>query len=236
MKQKIYLTVALLISCNFFTVAFSQTTGSPTISPDTNFIFTSPRPLISDGSTDFIQKNISGINILLSNFGVGFGLIYERIISKDYKFASELFFTPVKNTDELELIPDYNLYQYRVPNKIRRIYAIPLNVGMQRYIDIGSLGKSFRPFVGVLATPTFIWEMPYKSHWFGDAKYSKGHFRMGGGVQIGADFGAINTSFISVRMRYIYTPFGGEGLESVIDSPIKNFGGFYISLALGGLF
>jgi len=78
--------------------------------------------------------------------------------------------------------------------------------------------------------------MPYADNWFRDVRYSKGYFRIGGGAQIGADFGALYTSLISVRMRYIYTPFGGEGLESVRDSPIQNFGGFYISLALGGLF
>lgn len=67
-------------------------------------------------------------------------------------------------------------------------------------------------------------------------KYSKAHYRMGGGVQVGADFGAMNTSYLSVRMRYLYTPFGGDGLESVQGSPIFNFGRFYISLVFGGFF
>jgi hypothetical protein len=59
---------------------------------------------------------------------------------------------------------------------------------------------------------------------------------MGGGVQIGADFGAVNTSYLSVKMRYLYTPFGSDGLESMRDSPIFNFGRFYISAAIGGFF
>jgi len=233
--MKIYLIIALLICLNVCNVAFSQTTGLPSNISDTTFIFTSPRPLIVDGSTTWTKKNINGFEIMLSNFGVGFGFIYERILNKNYKFASSLFFTPVKNTEELrQWDPVY--YDFRVPNKVRRISAIPLNIGMQRYVHIGNLSKSFRPFVGVLAAPTLIWEMPYERDWFRDVGFSNAHFRIGGGAQIGADFGALNTSLISVRMRYIYTPFGGEGLESVKDSPIKNFGGFYISLALGGLF
>ena len=59
---------------------------------------------------------------------------------------------------------------------------------------------------------------------------------MGGGFQLGADIGAISTSYLSVKMRYMYTPFGGVGLESVEGSPISNFGRFYLSLAFGGLF
>ena len=236
-KAKIYLTVALLIGCKFTAFSLSAETSSTGLSPthlDTTFIFTSPHPLICDGSSEFSQKNVAGFELLLSNFGVGFGLFYDRILSKEYKFSTELFFTGVKNTDELKYI-DYYFYDYRVPNKIRRIYAIPLTVGIQRYIDIG-MSKSFRPFFEVMAVPTLIWEMPYNDHWFSDVKYSQSHFRIGGGMQIGADFGAVSTSFLSVRMRYIHTPFGGGGLESVINSPIKNFGGFYISLALGGFF
>ena len=235
---KICLTVTLLIGCKS-AVAFSQSAEIPStgLSPthlDTTFIFTSPRPLISDGNIDFLQKNVAGFELLLSNFGVGFGLFYDRILSKEYKFSSEIFFTGVKNTDELKFWNSY-FYDYRVPDKVRRIYAIPLSVGMRRYIDIG-MSESFRPFVGVMAVPTLIWEMPYNDHWFSDVKYSQSHFRIGGGMQIGADFGAVSTSFLSIRMRYIHTPFGGGGLESVRNSPIKNFGGFYISLALGGFF
>ena len=59
---------------------------------------------------------------------------------------------------------------------------------------------------------------------------------MGGGIQLGTDIGAVNTSYLSVKMRYMYTPFGGNGLESVVDSPIYNFGRFYLSLAFGGFF
>jgi hypothetical protein len=96
--------------------------------------------------------------------------------------------------------------------------------------------KSFRPYISFVVTPTLIWEMPYEKDWFRDAKYSKAHYRMGGGVQVGADFGAINTSFISLKFRYIYTPFGDGGLESIADYPIYNFGRFYLSFLIGGLF
>ncbi|MPN31534.1 hypothetical protein SDC9_179008 [bioreactor metagenome] len=133
---------------------------------------------------------------------------------------------------EYRTLDSNGYYILKVPNKIRRLYTLPLNIGMQRYISAGKLGNSFRPFVGAMAVPTLIWEMPYTQNWFNDVKYSRAHFRMGAGLQIGADFGAGNTTITTVKMQYIYTPFGGSGLESVIGSPIYNFGGFYISLGI----
>lgn len=203
---------------------------------DTTFIFTPARPLIVNAETQILYKNVAGLDLLFSNSGVGLGLFYDRILHQDYKFITEIYFSGVKNTDELAYLYDWDRYDYVIANKIRRLYILPISVGVQRYIDIGHLSKSFRPFISLVATPTLIWEMPYQKDWFRDAKYSKAHYRMGGGFQIGSDFGAINTSFMSFKMRYIYTPFGEGGLESVIGSPINNFGRFYISLSLGGLF
>lgn len=211
-----------------------------TIIEDTNFIFTSPHPLIIDENQSILYKNVIGIDLLFSNSGVGIGFFYDRSFNKNYKFISEIYFSGVKNSDELEYLFNYDRYDYIIANKVKRLYILPLSVGVQRYINIGNLTKSFRPYIGIVATPTLIWEMPYNktadNDWFDDVKLSKPHYRMGAGIQIGADFGAINTTFMSFKMRYIYTPFGGNGLESVKNSPIYNFGRFYISLSLGGLF
>jgi hypothetical protein len=234
--KKIILLIILHILFRFSALAQQPADTTPFIIKDTTFIFTPARPLIASEKTQILYKNVAGIDLLFSNSGVGVGLFYDRIFNQDYKLITEIYFSGIKNTDELEYIWDPIQYTYIVPNKIRRLSVIPLSIGIQRYIGIGNLSKSFRPYISLVATPTLIWEMPYKSDWFRDVKYSKAHYRMGGGIQIGADFGAINTSFISFKMRYIYTPFGEDGLESIIDSPIHNFGRFYISLSLGGLF
>ena len=224
------------------TILFSQTieeptTGLPT-SPrlrDTIFIFRSPRPLIEDENAISAKKNIGGFTLLLSGSGVGFGMVYERIFNNDFKFNSELFFSVARNTDELEYWDSF-FYDLRVANKVNRLYIFPLSFGVQRYIDIGHMTKSFRPYFGVLVGPALIWRMPYESDWFSDVKYSKADYRFGGGVQFGADFGDINTSLISFKIRYTFIPYGGDGIESIKDMPIKDFGGLYLSLIVGGLF
>jgi len=73
---------------------------------DSVFIFTSPRPLIFDDNIDYLHKNIFGVDLLLSNSGFGFGFFYDRILSQRYKLTSEIFFTPVKNTEEIPSIFD----------------------------------------------------------------------------------------------------------------------------------
>lgn len=143
--------------------AGTSTTDAPSWQ-DTVFVFTSPRPLIADANSTIIDKNVGGGDILLSNSGVGLGVFYERIIDEDWKFVSELFFSPVRNTDELEYLFDYNRYEYIVAGKVNRLYILPAIFGVQRYINIGELSKTLRPYIGIVASPTLIWEMPYISN------------------------------------------------------------------------
>ena len=235
--KKIVLIIKLYILLISSVIAQHPADTLPINIEDTVFIFTPARPLITTDATEtLLYKNIVGMNLLFSNSGVGVGVFYDRFFNKNYKLITEIYFSGIKNSDELETIWDYDRFTYIVPNKIRRLSVIPVSVGLQRYIDFGDFTKSFRPYISFVATPTLIWEMPYERDWFTDVKHSKAHYRMGAGMQIGADFGAINTSFMSFKMRYIYTPFGAGGLESVRDYPIHNFGRFYISLSMGGLF
>jgi len=236
MKKNILLIILnILLTITISAQQSNDTTYSS--AKDTIFIFTPAHPLIIDAETQtLLYNNIAGIELLFSNSGVGVGFFYDRIFNNDYKLITEIYFSGIKNSDELAYLFDWDRYDYIVQYKIKRLYVLPVSVGVQRYIDIGNLSKSFRPYISLVLTPTLIWEMPYKNNWFYDVKYSKAHYRIGGGIQVGADFGAVNTSFMSFKMRYIYTPYGGEGLASIIDSPIYNFGRFYISLSLGGLF
>ena len=240
MKKNILVIILYILF--IFSVSAQQPVDTiPFHFKDTTFFFTPARPLIENEESQMLYKNIAGLDLLFSNSGIGVGVFYDRILNKNYKFISEIYFSGVKNTDELAYSFDYYLYDYVIKNKVNRLYILPVSAGIQRYIDIGNLSKSFRPYISLVVTPTLIWEMPYVLNdmvvdWFRAVKYSKAHYRMGAGVQIGADFGAINTTFMSFKMRYIYTPFGGDGLESIMGSPIYNFGRFYVSVSFGGLF
>jgi hypothetical protein len=53
---------------------------------------------------------------------------------------------------------------------------------------------------------------------------------------MGANFGSNNKTLVSANIRYYIIPFGGEGLESIKDLPITQFGGIFLSLSFGTKF
>ena len=58
---------------------------------------------------------------------------------------------------------------------------------------------------------------------------------MGGYAGVGADFG-IGKSLITLNFKYYIIPFGGDGLLSVKNNPITDFGGFFIGITFGSKF
>ena len=202
---------------------------------DTVLVFESPRELVISDDIRQIKPNTFGIELMFSGSGFGLGIQFDRILSSNYKLNYGLSFSGKRNTDEIEYWSyDYN--DYIVPNKINRIFIIPVNIGLQRYIKINGLENSFRPFASLSAIPMGVWVMRYRADFFNEIKDSKFHFKAGGGVAVGADFGDVNAALISFKIKYLYVPWGGDGIESIRDFPIKNLGGIFLSLTLGGLF
>ncbi len=204
-----------------------------TPNPDTIYTFISPRPLLL-GARAQAKRNTIGLEVLFSGSGLGIGCQMERVLNTDYKLNWGIFFSGKRASDEIEYYDNYG--NSIIYNKINRLYVLPLNIGIQRYINIKDLGKTFRPFVNAMLNPALIWQIPYRSSWFNDLKFSEWHFRFGGGIAVGADFGEINTSLISFKLKYLYIPYGSSGLESIKDLPIKNFGGFFLSLTAGSYY
>ncbi len=202
---------------------------------ENDIFFSSPHPLISTEDITQIKPNSVGIEILFSDSGLGLGCQFEHFFSLNYRLNYGIAFSGKRNTDEIEFW-DYIKNDYSVPDKINRLFTIPINIGLQYQIIFEDLAKSFRPFVGLSAIPMLIWQMPYKADFFSEIKDSRIHFRAGLGAAIGADFGAFNTTLLSFKIKYNYVPWGANGIESVKDMPIKNMGGVFLSLTAGGFF
>jgi len=202
---------------------------------DSAFIFSSPRPLITTDEELQIKSNSVGFELLFSDSGLGIGCQFEHFFSINYRINYGIAFSGKRNTDEIEFW-DYSTNNYVIPNKINRLFIIPVNIGLQRQIIFEDLAKSLRPFIGISAIPMLIWKMPYKADFFNEIKDSKFHFRAGIGAAVGADFGAFNTTLLSFKIKYNYVPWGKNGIESVKNIPINNMGGFFLSLTLGGFF
>jgi hypothetical protein len=142
-----------------------------------------------------------------------------------------------RNSDEFE-----NAWLGSVPvvaEKVNRLYMIPMTVGFQYRLFAADLQESFRPYVSAGITPTIIVQTPYIRdgefyEFFSAFGYAETHFRWGAMFAVGSLFGdPTEGTVIGVTARYYTIPFGGEGLESIRDLPITNFGGIFLSLSVG---
>ena len=208
------------------------TEGKQTIgAPDTMMIFKSPHPLLSDTTKKSLYTKFWSIELLFSGNGFGAGLSYTRTINNTLSWNALLGISGARNTDELEYIDPYTGSTF-VYDKINRLYSLPLTIGLQKRVFSESLSESFRPFVGAGIGYSMIIQTPYGQSYIDSVGKSLVHGRPAGYVSIGSSFGEEGRTMLSIHGRYYIIPFGGSGLESVKDLPIKDFGGFFIALGI----
>ncbi|MFH1050153.1 MAG: hypothetical protein V1779_04380 [bacterium] len=234
-KIKILTFLFLYIVSGF--EAKSQIKGieTPDENKDTVYTYISPRPLIYSTEAEEEVNSAWGLDLVFSGNGFGLGLFYQKKFLKDWCFFSNLYFSGARNTDELEFF-DYDKQIYYIPGKVNRLYMIPLTIGIQKYLFKEILHDNLQPFVNLGIGPSLIISAPYldyENKFFSALGNSDLFGRFGGFVGIGANVGSGEKAFMSLNMRYYYIPFGKNGLESVKDSPLKDFGGLFLSLSLG---
>lgn len=200
--------------------------------PDT-LTFESPRPLISNLSKREELSNAWGVDLIFSDNGFGAGMFLQYYFSDDMLAFGGFYISEARNRDEFEYF-DPLRNEYRVPNKINRIYMFPLTFGVQKYLFQDVIFETLRPFISLGAGPTTIMTTPYEEEFFSAFGSANFYGRFSGFVGIGADVGSYGQTLMAVNLRYYYIPFGGKGIESIIDDPIKDLGGIFLSLSIGG--
>jgi hypothetical protein len=243
------ITVKRYILGAFFTLLcatplFAQTPGEettdeptrgrrPEVKPDTTIVFQSPRPLIDPLEAEK-RRTSYGLIASLSGSGFGGGAFYRREFLKDWSYTIDGILSGARNTDELETGFNTETGMTFIPNKINRIYMMPLMAGVQYRLFSEKLTETLRPFVSAGVGPTFILTTPYEYDFFRAFADGKLYTRFGGFIGAGAQVGSLGLkSQTGVSARYYYIPFGGEGLESIKGSPIKDFGGLQLSVSVG---
>lgn len=204
----------------------------PEFNPDTVFIFTSPRPLISSDRSFSEFGGGWGLDLLFSGNGFGGGVFLQHFLDDDLTAFFSLYLSGARNTDEF---PEWDPWrgEWRVRNKINRLFMFPVTIGLQKELFKDKLQGGFAPYISAGVGPTFILATPYEKDFFDAFNYSMFYTRFGAFLGIGANLGSSANSIMSVNMRYYYIPFGGDGLESIRDRPLHDFGGVFLSLSLG---
>lgn len=239
----IHLRIAVLIVV-MFTMAAGQLTAQiageePVSQQDSVIIFTSPRPLLNVRNGE-PAEHAAGVDLLFSGSGWGLGGFYQRLLAENLTGFVHLGISGRRNSDEFE-----NALLGPIPvvaNKVNRLFMFPLTFGVQYRLFSTELQESFRPFVSGGVGPTLIMSTPYLRdteyyEFFSSFGHAELHVRAGGFIGIGSYFGSLQSgSLVGVQVRYYTIPFGGNGLESIRDNPITNFGGIFLSLTIGSAF
>lgn len=228
MKYILNILICLLLMQS---IAFSQN-DERVRKVDSTFIYKPAAPLELYNPDAKFMNNSLCLDIIFSNSGFGGGLLYTHTLYKDNILFANFYISGARNTDELEYW-DYNTGTWRVPNKVNRLFMIPLTFGYTRLMFQDAIAGSFKPFITGGVGPALILSTPYEKEWFSAWNYTQAYIRLDTYIGIGAYFSLIDNSIASANIRYYYIPFGGEGLESIRDLPIKDFGGLVLSLSVG---
>lgn len=207
----------------------------PTPVDDTTIVFTSPRPLVSD--TNIHRTRNSGFcgELYLSTHGFGFGCGYQIAFTSTLTSYITFGASGARNSDELEMQDPFgNIY---VPNKINRLLMFPLFIGARYRLFKDDISESLRPHISAAIGTTFIMSgryQGYEQNFFGSIGNSRWYTRPGGYIGIGANTGSLGAgNGIGIDLRYYVIPFGGNGLESIRDLPLHDFGGIFLSFNIG---
>lgn len=233
-RNRILLGVVLFLAT---TTLQAQITGEDPSPTDSVMVFEPAEPLIGGIDLDAPAKHAIGLDLLFSASGWGIGGFYQRELTTNLSGFLHLGISGRRNTDEFE-----NAFLGPIPvvsNKVNRLFMVPLTIGAQYRVFREALQETFRPFVSLGVTPTYIMATPYIRDgqyydFFAAFGHATSYVRLGGVIGVGSFFGSPATgSLIGVQLRYFAIPFGGSGIESVRNNPVRDFGGIFLSLTIG---
>ena len=224
----------------------AQVPGGDLPPTDTTILFRPVRPLLEDVTNQAVAYHQAGMSLLLSSSGWAVGGYYGTEIGTGLTLGCDMFISGKRNTDEF----DNALYNGLIPvvaDKVNRLFVMPLTISLQYRLFRETLQETFRPFLTFGAVAGTILKTPYlrieNIDYYETLRYyeffeSFGHattyLRPGAMIGLGAVFGPVGKgSQVGVSIRYFTIPFGGKGLESILDKPITDFGGLVIGLAIG---
>lgn len=172
------------------------------------------------------STNNWSINILFSNNGFGLGATLYKDINRNLSAFGSIFFSGAKDDREFEQIDIFgNTY---TPNKINRLFMIPVNFGLQYRLFRESVTDELRPFINFGITPTTIIYTPYSDAFLSSFSDARARFTVGAFAGFGADYLTGRKSAVSLNIRYYYIYLFGSGVESLMAKEMNYFGGLYL--------
>lgn len=192
---------------------------------DTLYLFMPVRSLIDSLSSEHGMSQVVGFDILFSSSGLGVGGFLQHNFSNVLSGFANVSITGTRNADEF---PDYN---GNVPNKVNRLFTLPLLVGLRRRLFDQAITSDFRPYVNVGVGPVILAALPYDYELLPSIRHAYLYVTGGGFVGVGAE-SASGQPIIGFNARYFVVPFQ-SGLESIRENRITDFGGLFLTMNVG---
>lgn len=239
-----YLACASMLASSFALGQFRA--GS-----DTSIIFQPSSPELIRKVPYQSQVDAWGFDVLISNNGFGAGVFFRHEYSDEFSLVLNLAISDVKDDAEVERFTIYG--QSYVPGKKNRLLLIPLTAGFQYRLFKDDIVDNFRPYISAGIGPSMVFVAPYATthtydlgngasgytvdqiDFFNSLKYGQARYTLGGYIGAGAYFGIDKGSLSGISIRYYIAPFP-SGIEVMDGVPVKNFGGFFITLNFGSIF
>ena len=172
-----------------------------------------------------------GATVTENGFGISAGLF--KTINEDYDFHALLSIGGLTDRREID---EYDIYgNVVVRNKEYRLFLIPLNIGVQRYMFKEDIEGDFRPLIAAGITPALVLMNPYEKSYFTAFKYFQAAFAFGGFIGIGMEFVQAKNISLGLGAKYMYLVPIGKEVKSLKDKPITNLGGFQLSFLVNFL-
>ncbi len=198
-------------------------------------------------------RNIWGLDILLSNDGVGLGAFYRRLFSEDVSGFINFSVSESKDDREVEQFDPFTQTSF-TPGKLNRFLVLPLLVGVQYRLFREDIVDTFRPYINAGAGPTMIFVSPYvelvdmgggyyqanEMEFFSSLHKGRPHYTVAGFIGFGANIGSEKSNVFGVNFRYYFTYLYSGGIPSLyslstgqVTNTKSDFGGFFITLNFG---
>lgn len=178
--------------------------------------------------------NTWGMDIMLGESGFGLGTFYRKQLSLKWTAFTDISFSETKDDREFEYI-DFFGRTFTIGKK-NRVFAIPLNVGLQYRIFEDVVYDNLRPYINFGMGPTLVLTTPYEREFFNAFGFTRTKTAIGGYIGLGANFGLDKSSLVGLNFRYYYTHFFDEGVESLNERYKRSFGSFFVTLNIGMMY
>ncbi len=180
---------------------------------------------------EVFPDNAWGMDIMFGEAGFGLGTFYRKQLSMKWTVFADLSISEAKDEREFEY---YDIWgQSFILGKKNRVFAIPINLGLQYRLFENVIFDNLRPYINFGVGPTLALTTPYEEEFFNAFSYTQTKTALGGYIGFGANFGLDKSSLIGMNFRYYYTHFFDEGVESLYGRYKKNIGSFFVTLNIG---